>query len=264
MAGAANGAAQTAAAGFNTFAEKEIDAAAFAFQTATQKQDNALTYQQALDAKQDLLREEQGSIAEAQELISARAQAISRRTALFSELVRIRSTLVTNTSNLRAKSYANPIHYIRAENAIIEADSRFLEAQRWLFLTQRALEHKWAQRFAIVSGTKSYDAGSLFKMRNANELNDFLTALVEFNGNRETLFGPPNTTPRYTVISLKDDVLTPNPKRFNLTDIEEDFIRVDLSTGETVSQQELFAGNWNEPKTEPMVFGKTQYGPAQP
>ena len=247
--GLANTVLQGADAALSRQFEKEIDSAAFAFQTTTQKQDNALTFQQALDAKQDLLREEQGALAESQELLSARTQAESRKTALLIELQRIDDALLSNTERLRSKYYADPIHFIRSENAILEADSRFREAQRWLFLTQQALQHKWSQRFAIRSEgseigdvEKSYDANSVFKMRNASELDDLLTAYVNFNLARTLEFGEPSTTSRYTIISLRDDILSPNPARFNATASKrtDPGVRVDLATGETVPTTEHF------------------------
>ncbi|MBK8001127.1 MAG: hypothetical protein IPK15_21050, partial [Verrucomicrobia bacterium] len=88
-------------------------------------------------------------------------------------------------------------------------------------------------------GVRSFDAGTVFKLRNARELDDLLTQLNIWNLNR-TAQDIPNAHTSF--ISLRNDVLTPNPYALNLTQAlrVDTGLRVDLVTGETVSQLELF------------------------
>ncbi|MGJ8723556.1 MAG: hypothetical protein ACSHYB_03275 [Roseibacillus sp.] len=240
-AGATNGAAQAILAGIEADAEVAIDQASISYEGKMQKADNELTVQQSKDALQDLLRERYSANIEGQEVSNGITQATARRTALYLELDRIEQTFETNTAAVRSRYYADPIHFIRSQNAILDADAAFAEAQRWMFYAQRALEHKWTQRFGVTSGGKDYDSGSVFKMRNVTELDDLLTAFLAFDAARE-----PNDSPIVStaIISLKDDLLARNPNTFNLTNVPEsdpsNDLRVDLTSATVVSQLDLF------------------------
>lgn len=238
--GATNAAGQGYAAGQAVSLERQIDAAAKAYETELQRADNALTVSQAQDTLQDLLRERFGARIEDAQVASSIAQTIAREKALMLELKRIEGILATNTEAVRSTYYANPIHFIRSQNAILDAAAAFEEAQRWMFYAQRALEHKWTQKFAIGSGGRNYDGGSIFKMRNAEELDDLLTAFLAYDANREA--GDIRSSEITSVISFKNHILTPNPARLNLTPAlrADPGVRVDFETGETVSQLDLF------------------------
>ncbi len=171
------------------------------------------------------------------------AQALADKAGLLRELARIEQNQEVNQATIRGAYFANPIHLIRAENAILEADAAFRNAQRWLFYTLRALEHKWTASFSILFNGKTYDSGTIFKLRNANELNDFRLAMNQFDLNRITEGEDTETT----TISFRDHLLAPNPRDVNRRFFpnppagqEDDGLRVDLETGETVSKEILF------------------------
>ena len=239
VAGAINTVVQTAAAATEVQSEKAIDEAAKTYESALQKADNALTVSQAQDTVQDLLRERYSAIIEQQEVKNATTQARARQKSLLLELDRIQQVFETNTQAVRSRFHADPIHFYRSQNSILAADAAFDEAQRWMFYAQRALEHKWTQRFARVSGNEVYDSGSIFKMRNVTELDDLLTAYLAFDADRE--LGDVSSTVT-SIISFKNHLLARNPKLSNLTDRTEDDLRIDFSTGIPipVTQVELF------------------------
>ena len=159
------------------------------------------------------------------------------------EIKRIAANSANDTAAVRKSYFADPIHYVRSENALILADSAFRNAQRWVFYTQRALEYKWQQKFArteaSAQGIRTFDSGSIFKMRNAAELDDLLTQLKGWNDDRLIQDSGNDHT---TFISMLNDVLAPNPNVLNLTltNRADPGVRVNLATGEIVTQLELF------------------------
>jgi hypothetical protein len=223
--------------------QRDIDYASIAFQSKLQKADNALTINQAQVQVGEILQEQYGNTLEQTDNNLALSQAIAQIAALKAELQRIASKQEDDTVQVRKSYFADPIHYIRSENALILADSAFRNAQRWIFYTQRALEYKWQQNFVrsevSAQGVRSFDSGSIFKLRNAMELDDLLTQLKAFNDDRLIQDSGNDHT---TFISLRNDVLTPNPYALNATPaLQTDTgVRFDLDTGETTTQLELF------------------------
>ena len=243
IGGAANLAAQTANAVIQVTRGRDIDYAARSFESVQQQQDNELTANMALQNLGALKREQRALALEVTDNTLALHQAISQRKALLDEVVRITANRDGDSATVRKSYYADPIHYVRSENAVILADAAFRNAQRWIFYTQRALEYKWQQDFsrteASGQGIRSFDSGTVFKLRNALELDDLLTQLKAWNDDRRVQDIPSAHT---TFISLRDDVLTPNPYALNQTAAlrVDTGLRVDLATGETLTQQALF------------------------
>jgi hypothetical protein len=237
VAAAANITAQAANATANVFLGQAIDKAGRAFEKTVAGAENALTVSQAQEAILGLQRDKNAAIIQLQEVQSALAQLAGRDAALRAELVRIEAIFKASDEYIRSTLHANPIHYLRSQTAIIDADAAFAEAQRWMFYAQRALEHKWTQRFTVTSGGKNYDSGSLFKMRNADELEDLLTAYFNFDANRELGQSPKLTT---SVISFKDHILAPKPNLFDAANPPENGYRSDPATGQSITQTTLF------------------------
>lgn len=213
IAGAANTAIQSAAAAEIIKQERDIDYAAIDFTLATESVDAALVVNQARQELEALKREQIANNMSADADNSARAQAVAQRTALIAELDRIGKKRDAGVSAIRKKSYADPISYYRAEAALIDADESFRTAQRWMFYTLQALEYKWHARFATTQGSKSWDSSSVFKARNAAELNDLLTQMNNWDAIRvsQTTSSPVILTR----ISLLEHILARNPNRNN-------------------------------------------------
>ncbi len=242
-AGALNTAAQVANATLTVERQKKIDYAARSFESVQQQQDNALTANMALQNIGALKREQRANELEVTDNQLALNQALAQKTALLHEVERITAQRDGDTTAVRRTYYADPIHYVRSANALTLADAAFRNAQRWVFYAQRALEYKWEQAFSrtetSAQGIRSFDSGSVFKVENALELDDLLTQLKAWNDDRLVQDIPSVHT---TFISLRDDVLTPNPYALNLTPARQADagVRVDLKTIEVIPQQELF------------------------
>lgn len=243
LAGVANGAAQVAASTIGNLRTRDIDYASVGFESELQHADNALTVNQAAEEVGAIKREQYANILETTDNTLALTQAMAQRTALLGEVQRITANQEGDSATVRKSYYADPIHFVRSENALLLADAAFRNAQRWVFYTQRALEYKWQQKFArtetSAQGIRSFDSGSLFKMRNAAELDDLLTQLKGWNDDRLIQDSGNDHT---SFISILNDVLAPNPNVLNLTPAKraDPGVRVDLKTGELVSQLELF------------------------
>lgn len=244
VAGVVNTAAQATTAVLNSKREEDLDRAATAWAAELELAGLPLAEAQAKLEIARSRREIYSLNIEQEGDILALSQARADEVGLLRELARIEQNQQVNQATIRGAYYANPIHLIRAENAILEADAAFRNAQRWLFYTLRALEHKWTARFSILSNGKTYDRGTIFKLRNANELNDFLTAMINFDQARIS----EATETETTTISFRDHILSPNPRdvnrrfpQFPPAGQEDDGLRVDLETGDTVSQQVLFS-----------------------
>lgn len=243
LAGTANTAIQVASATITGERTRDLDYAAINYSSFQQQVDNTLTVNQARQGLGAALREQHANSLETTDNLLAFGQATARRSALFAELRRLEATRKRLDLGVRTSYYANPIHYIRAENAVILADAAFRNAQRWIFYTQRALEYKWQQRFTrtetSAQGIRTFDSGTLFKLRNATELNDLLTQLKAWNDDR-LLQDIDN--PQTSFISMRDDVLAPNPNRLNLTQSKQTDpgVRCVLGTQQVLPTVEFF------------------------
>jgi hypothetical protein len=106
-----------------------------------------------------------------------------------------------------------------------------------MFYLQRSLEYKWNQNFVGSYAGRSYDSGSIFKMRNAQELKDLFTAFENFNNTGRLGFS--QNTYQFDAISLRK-LLVPNPNILNPTNAADPGVRVDTVTGEVVTEREMF------------------------
>ncbi len=243
VAGGVNAAVQGANASLQIGRSMKIDYAAQSYAKVQQSQDNQLTANMALQGLGALKREQRANELECTDNALALNQGLAQKAALLSEVEHIAANRESDSATVRSSYYADPIHYVRSENSVILADSAFRNAQRWVFYTQRALEYKWEQAFSrsepSPQGIRSFDTGTIFKLRNAAELDDLLTQLKAWNDDRLIQDIPSVHT---SFISLRDDVLTPNPYVLNSTPAlrTDTGMRVDLQTGETVTQLELF------------------------
>jgi len=236
-AGAVNVVVQTTAATRTSNRQQEIDSAAIGYQSALAQAVLPLTIQQSKLQLGSTLREQYASLLEMEDNNNAIAQAIADRTRLLREVESIRQSFEENQASIRSRFYADPIHLVRSDNAIIKADAAFANAQRWMFYLLRALEYKWNQNFVGTYAGRNYDSGSVFKLRNAEELKDLFIALENFNSTGRLGFS--QNADQFTVISLRN-LLSPNPDSLDPNDPTDAGVRVDKASGQVVTQMELF------------------------
>ena len=148
IAGAANAAVQSAAAVRTSKRQQEIDEAAIALDVKIATAELPLTVQQAIIEMNALHRELLANYLEIIDNTSAQSQALADKHAILREIDRLEKRHAVERNVLATSYYADPIFYVRAERALLEADNAFRTAQRWMFYTCRALEYKWQQRFS--------------------------------------------------------------------------------------------------------------------
>jgi hypothetical protein len=110
------------------------------------------------------------------------AQEMGRLTALGREKADLEGTLAENQRDLAGRYFADPVHHLRYLHQTMLANLSFEEAQKWLYFMVRSLEYKWNTPFMnyFYLGRR-WSTGTLFKLRNANELEQFYNAMVSFN-----------------------------------------------------------------------------------
>ena len=236
-AGAANAVIQGQCASDTASRQEDIDQAAIGFESALITSQLPLTISQAQLDLGSTIREQYANQLDMQDNANAIAQAVADRKRLLDEVVSIQKNRDDNQQSIRTRYYADPIHLVRSDNQIIKADAAFDNAQRWMFYLQRSLEYKWNQNFVGSYAGRNYDSGSIFKMRNAEELKDLYTALENFNNTGRLGFS--QNTAQFDAISLRK-LLVPNPNAFNPTNTIDPGVRVDPITGEVITEREMF------------------------
>jgi hypothetical protein len=207
VAGAINLVVQTGGEYLKGNAEKNLDLAAADFEKNLALADTDQNIFQAGEEQRNLEREMHSQLLTMQDNGFVRDQDLARVDGLLRELQQVDVSRQQNNSELAGRYYADPIHFLRAQNGMIRADFAFKSAQRWVFFALRALEYKYNQPFVYtepIPGSPRWDLPSLFRIRNAAELDDLLAAMTAFNlANLGKLNGRTNITEK---ISMKDDV----------------------------------------------------------
>ena len=202
--GAANIAVQVEGEEKKGDGQKNLDLAAADFQKNLAMADTDQIIFQAAEEVRNLEREKAANLLAQQDNEFLRNQELGKAEGLLRELEQTTAFRDQNNSELAGRYYADPIHFLRAQNAMIRADFAFREAQRWIFFTLRALEYEYNKPFVYSSGGTTWELSSLFKLRNYGELEDLLSAMDQYNlVNLNTING---RTPFTDKISLKNDV----------------------------------------------------------
>jgi hypothetical protein len=217
-------------AGTVTALESQLDAASILYNTKLALADQELVVQQNALEIGALEREVLSNHLQINSNTNALAQAQADRLALLREVERIEANFKDSRASIASGYAADPIHFQRAQASLLLADASFRRAQLWLFITCRALEYKWQERFSYANPQigESLDIGSIFKARNSLELRRIYQNMEFFNDDRENSSGTRRDD--LATISLSDHVLTPNPKDFN-----RDFGAFPLDNGRRVN-----------------------------
>lgn len=204
VAGAINIAVQTTGEIYKGNAERDLALAVADFDKSLALADTDQNLFQAGEEARNIERERQSQVLTMQDNGFVRDQEMERRDGLLREMQQALVVRSQNDSNLAGRYYADPIHYLRAQNNMLRADLAFRAAQRWVFFLLRALEYKYNRPFIHVNGSTTWELASIFRVRNAEELDDLVAEIRAFNLENLTAFnGKTISTDR---ISLKDDV----------------------------------------------------------
>ncbi len=159
-------------------------------------------------------------------------QEIGRLIALQREKENLERSLAENQQALAGRFFADPSHRLRCQNDMLVANLSFDEAQKWMFFMTRALEYKWNQPFTNYDhGGRTWSSSSIFKLRNAAELEDLWRAMDAYE---QFIAG--------TVIV--------GPNRFDWFSVRKDFLGYqdgrsyeDPATGQTLDAISAFRTN---------------------
>jgi hypothetical protein len=135
------------------------------------------------DAQVKTLMLELGTLTiDSQEAALLAKQEVGRLTALLREKADLEGTLAESQQDLSGRYFADPVHHLRFLHQTMLANLSFDEAQKWLFFMVRALEYKWNTPFANYYYLgRRWSTATLFRLRNADELQQFYNAMVSFN-----------------------------------------------------------------------------------
>ncbi|MCH6257653.1 FG-GAP repeat protein [Puniceicoccaceae bacterium K14] len=230
--GLANGIAQ--AVGEEVKAKFEADKEKLAAaETAEIEGINSAAYVKTLWLQMNVL------LVESQEAYIVYRQELGRAKALMREKAFIEGRISEREDSLAKRYYADPIHRLISNNAVVIANNDFNEAQRWLFFTLRALEYKWNKTFSYDDGLKTWDLAALFRSRNATELQSLYNAMSVYN---ELFESTTIEDDRYDWFSVKEDFM-------GLREIDTDGQAASYEnpdTGEFESATEAFQRRLNE------------------
>lgn len=255
VAGAVNTGVQTAAATRTSMREQELEEAAISRETTLALAEQPLTVQQARIEAAALYRESLANVLEIQDNQAALAQAVADKTTLLLEVQRMMENLDGDLAALSQAYFADPIHFVRAERSLLQANASFRNAQRYTFFTCRALEYKWQEKFAISEDSTAFDISSIFKARNASELQAVVDQMKEFDRLRRLSSGTGKLS-NTTFVSLRDHLVTPNPSNQDLSvNAPDNGLRYDATTRETIDSITAFRRELADFQVSPPVFG---------
>ena len=155
-----------------------------------------------------------------------------RLAALYHEKSEMERTIAESDSAVADRYFADPIHRLRSQHDTMLANLSFDEAQKWLFFMARALEYKWNTPFTnyLYLG-KRWSTETLFKLRNAEELELFYNAMIAY----ESQIQLPKDD-YFDWFSVREDFF--GYKRTN--NLGQLLFYVDPATGESVNAIEAF------------------------
>ena len=164
-------------------------------------------------------------------------QEVARLAALYREKSELEARIAERNADLSSRYFADPLHRLAAESSLVRANLAFNDAQKWLFFMVRALEYKWNLPFANFqhpAGGRLWSTATLFKLRNADELEDFYLALLAFDGtiNRGKTF-------RFDWFSVREDFMHLKP----LDASGQPATYIDAATGQTLDAVSMFRTN---------------------
>lgn len=142
---------------------------------------------------------------ESQEAAIGLQQEVERLTALASEKQDLERRARESDELLAGRYFADPSHRLLKEASVLRSEFSFNNAQRWLYLAIRAAEYKWNQDFVHTAASGvTYTRETLFRLRNARELNELFQALSDWN---TTISIGARNDDAYKKFSVRDDFL---------------------------------------------------------
>lgn len=231
--GALNICLQTSGAIQTKESERDLERAAADYEVAQTLQELPAEILQARQELEDRHRELISLALEMEEALATQRHENAQQEVLLREMESLRQQSAESEGGLADRYYADPIHFLRAQNDMILADAAFRRARRWVFFTLRALEFKWNKDFIFSDEDgKDWEFSSIFKLENFDELEKLVAAMEDFNFNNGIGF---TREPCVDRISLRDEMFAP----FAGAGVD-DRLRLDVKTGQIVTATNLF------------------------
>jgi Dockerin type I domain len=101
------------------------------------------------------------------------AQEVARLTALHDEANDILAEMQRQAQRVSECYFADPIHQLRYQADLLEAEEAFRRAQEWAFFMAQAFDFKWNTPFTHGS----WSTADVFRVRNASELAPLIAAM---------------------------------------------------------------------------------------
>lgn len=158
---------------------------------------------------------------DSQEAALLLTQELNRLVALYREKEDLEQQIAEQDASVASRYFADPLHRLASQADMVRANLAFDEAQKWLYFMIRALEYKWNTPFRNYSfGGRAWSADTLFKLRNATELEQMFQAMDSFENQiqlpkddyfdwfsvREDFFGYKRTNNLGQILSYTDPV----------------------------------------------------------
>jgi hypothetical protein len=170
-------------------------------------------------------------LVESQETALDLQQAVNQLTGLYREKQQLEDRIAQQNADLATRYYADPIHRWKAQADMGAADLAFNNAQRWLFFMERALDYKWNTPFNHYYGSNTWTDATLYKLRNADELNEMFDAMNDWDS-----LGQNPTQTNVDYFSVRDDFFGYAPSNT----LGQAMTYADPITGQTVSALQAF------------------------
>ena len=128
-----------------------------------------------------LLRMGQLQLQSAKSAIALRQQ-MAILEALYLEKDDLERRKAESNEGLADRYFADPSHRLVKDAYLLQAESSFAGAQRWMFLVIRTAEYKWNQPFKYITAEGvTFTMQTLFRARSALELSQLFNALDEWD-----------------------------------------------------------------------------------
>ncbi len=170
---------------------------------------------------------------ESEEAALLAKQEIGRLVALYDEKANLERRKAEALEELGERYFADPVHRLRTERSMLRASLAFEEAQKWLFFMGRGLEFKWNTPFAHSYLDRDFQLSSVFRARNATELEDLFLAMNDYD---LQIQGSLVRDDYFDWFSVREDFL--GYQRFD--ELGQPLLYSDVETGERIDALEAF------------------------
>lgn len=107
---------------------------------------------------------------DSQEAAVLLTQEVNRMAALYREKADLERKLAERDASLARRYFADPVHRLRSQTSMIQANLSFEEARKWLFFMVRALDYKWNTDWSTDYLGRTWNARTILRLRNADDL----------------------------------------------------------------------------------------------